>query len=112
MVQLAIKDSLQSENEQLVEVVAYCIMQTHFHLILKQVTEDGIAKFMGRILNGYSRYFNSLHSRVGPLWTGRFKNVLIRNDEHLLHLTRYIHLNPVSAGLVTKPEDWDYSSYK
>jgi putative transposase len=67
---------------------------------------------MARVLNGYSRYFNTKHKRIGPLWSGRFKSVLITNDEQLLHLTRYIHLNPTSAGLVKKPGDWPHSSYK
>jgi putative transposase len=66
---------------------------------------------MALTLNGYSRFFNEKHRRIGPLWQGRFKSVLVTSNEQLLHLTRYIHLNPVSAGLVEKPECWDFSSY-
>jgi len=66
---------------------------------------------MGNVLNSYSRYFNTKHKRGSPLWKGKFKNVLVETDEQLLHLTRYIHLNPTSAGLVKKPEEWPYSSY-
>jgi len=66
---------------------------------------------MAKVLNGYSRYFNIKYQRIGPLWESRFKSVLVAADEQLLHLTRYIHLNPTSAGLVKNPEDWEYSSY-
>jgi len=86
-------------------------MPTHFHLILKQLKKGGISTFIGNVLNSYSRYFNTKHKRGGPLWEGKFKNVSVETDEQLLHLTRYIHLNPTSAGLVKKPEEWPYSSY-
>lgn len=104
-------NNLKIESDLLIEVVAYCLMPTHIHLLLKQVANNGISKYMARILNGYSRYFNTKHNRVGPLWSGRFKNVLVSTNEQLLSLTRYIHLNPTSAGLLNKPEDWVYSSY-
>lgn len=86
-------------------------MPTHIHLVLKQTQPAGISIFMGNILNGYTRYFNTKHHRKGPLWESKFQNVLVENDEQLLHLTRYIHLNPTSAGIVEKPQDWKFSSY-
>lgn len=107
-----ITDSLNLENELLVEIVAFCLMPTHIHLILKQVADNGISNYMSKILNGYSRFFNVKHKRTGPLWSGRFKSVLVYADEQLIHLTRYIHLNPTSAGMIRKPEEWDYSSYR
>lgn len=110
--QKAIVKGLKETSDLLVEIIAYCLMPTHFHLILKQNINGGIALYMKKVLDGYSKYFNVKHGRMGPLWESRFKNVLIRTDEQLLHLTRYIHLNPVSAGLVAKPEDWIFSSYK
>ena len=97
---------------KLVEIIAYCIMPTHIHLILEQLTEKGISKFVTLILQSYTRYFNKKHNRKGPLWEGRFKNVLIENEDQFLHLTRYIHLNPVTAYLVENPLDWQYSSCK
>lgn len=111
MIQNQIISGLQKDNDVLVEVVAYCLMPTHIHFLLKQVSDQGISKFMSNILNCYSRYFNIKHKRTGPLWSGRFKSVLVDSDEQLLHLTRYIHLNPTSAKLVVKPEDWMSSSY-
>ena len=98
-------------GEALVRIISYCIMPTHIHLFLEQKAKDGISEFMRLVLNSYARYFNSKIEREGPLWSSRFKYVLVENDEQSLHLTRYIHLNPTSAGLVEKPLDWTYSSY-
>ncbi|MEA3328723.1 MAG: transposase [Candidatus Omnitrophota bacterium] len=100
------------KKESLTEIIAYCIMPTHFHLILKQLKEKGISSVMNNILNSYTRYFNIKTKRKGPLWESRFQRVLVETDEQLLHLTRYIHLNPVTAYLVNKPQDWKFSSYK
>ena len=100
-----------STKDTLVDFIAFCIMPTHIHLILCQLKENGISLFMQNLLNSYSRYFNVKYERKGPLWQGRFKGILIETDEQLLHLTRYIHLNPTSDGLVDYPEDWSYSSY-
>lgn len=111
LIQKNILNSIISTNNVLIEIVAYCLMPTHFHLILKQIVDDGISKYIARMLNSYSRYFNSKLQRTGPLWAGKFKNVLVSNDEQLLHLTRYIHLNPVSINLVDKCESWPNSSY-
>ncbi|MCK4905287.1 transposase [bacterium] len=100
------------ERDKLIEIITYCLMPTHIHLILKQLKKNGISIFMGNILNSYTRYFNTKHKRKGPLWEGKFKNILVETDEQLLHLTRYIHLNPATAYLVNKPEEWLWSSYK
>ena len=101
---------LSQENRKLVEIIAYCLMPTHLHLIVKQLADKGISTFMGNILNSYARYFNTTHKRLGPLWAGRFKAVLIETNEQMLHLTRYLHLNPTTAGLVKNPAIWPYSS--
>ncbi|MBN2484225.1 MAG: transposase [Candidatus Omnitrophica bacterium] len=105
---------IESTNpeEKIVNIIAYCIMPTHLHFILKQLKEHGISAFMGKILNSYSKYFNTKYKRKGPLWEGRFKRVLVESDEQLLHLTRYVHLNPVTAGFINNPEDWSASSYR
>ncbi|MFH1519965.1 MAG: transposase [Candidatus Omnitrophota bacterium] len=98
-------------TEKIVDILAYCIMPTHIHLILKQLKEKGISVFMKNVLNSYTRYFNTKHKRKGPLWEGRFRRAWVGTDEYLLHLTRYIHLNPVTAYLANKPEKWKWSSY-
>ena len=102
---------LEEKNTKQAQIIAYCIMPTHFHLILKQLRNDGIVKFMGNVLNSYARYYNAKIDRKGPLWVGPFKNVRVETDEQLLHLTRYIHLNPVTAAIVDSPEQWEASSY-
>lgn len=109
--QKAIISSLKNDSPVLIEIVAYCLMPTHIHLLLKQIVDNGISKYMAKILNSYTRYFNIKHRRIGPLWAGRFKSVLVSDDEQLLHLTRYIHLNPTSAGVAESPKDWRFSSY-
>jgi putative transposase len=100
------------EKDKLVDIIAYCIMPTHIHLILKQLKDGGISIFMSQISNSYARYFNIKHKRKGPLWEREFKNVLVTTDEQLLHLTRYIHLNPTTAFLAKEPKDWEFSSFK
>jgi len=99
-------------GQKLVDVVAYCIMPTHFHLAVQELKDKGIVTFMRNVLNSYTRYFNIKHNRKGPLWEGRFKKTTVESDEQLLHLTRYIHLNAVTAYLVDSPEDWYFSSYR
>jgi putative transposase len=99
-----------STHQCIVDIIAYCVMPTHIHLILKQLTNDGISVYLKNILNSYTRYFNTKHKRKGPLWEGRFKSVLVSDDEYLLHLSRYVHLNPTTSHLVDRPEDWKYSS--
>lgn len=103
---------LKKGNDLLAEIVAYCVMPTHIHLVLKQIKNNGISKYMAKVLNSYSKYFNIKHKRCGPLWAGRFKSVLVEGDDQLLHLTRYIHLNPSSADLVKNPLEWPYSSFE
>ncbi len=105
-------EKVLQNKEKLVEIIAYCIMPTHIHLVLKQLKDNGISLYMGNILNSYSKYFNAKTKRKGPLWEGRFKSIEVETDDVLYHLTRYIHLNPVTAYLVEKPEDWKFSSYK
>lgn len=104
-------NSISKDKSRLVEIIAYCLMPTHIHLILKQISDKGVSTYLSNVLNGYTRYFNIKHKRKGPLWESEFKNVLVTDDEQLLHLTRYLHLNPVTAHLIEKPEKWVFSSY-
>lgn len=100
------------EKHHIIQIITYCLMPTHLHLILKQLVNNGISIYMSKVLNGYTRFFNTKYRRKGPLWESEFKNVLIYNDVQLLHLTRYLHLNPVTAYLVENPKNWIYSSYQ
>lgn len=97
--------SILKEGE--VTLLCFCLLANHFHLILKQRNNDGITKFMRRISNAYVRYFNKKYHRVGGLFQGKFKSVLIDNESYLLHLSRYIHQNPEVRPL----DCYVYSSY-
>lgn len=94
------------KRSKLAEILSYCLMPNHFHLLLKQKLENGIPKFLSDFSNSYTRYFNTRHKRIGPLFQGIFKAVRIETDEQLIHVSRYIHLNPV-ASLVIKEEGLD-----
>ncbi len=102
---------LQSLNND-VELLAYCLMPNHFHLLIKQLSIDGMTKLMRRLITTYSMYFNRRYKRVGHLFQGTFKAALIQEDSYLLHLSRYIHINPKELsdkGL--NPVNYLYSSY-
>lgn len=103
-----------------ISLIAYCLMPNHFHLMVKQSVKEGIIEFMRALSNSYVRYFNEKYKRVGPLFQGRYKAVLVETEPYLLHLTRYIHLNPLDLGevrpdsrsdLSRKLDEYSYSSY-
>lgn len=79
----------------LVDVICWCLMPNHFHLILRQRVENGIRKFIHKVETGHAMYFNKKYNRSGVFYEGRFKAILIEEDEYLAHLSRYIHLNPL-----------------
>jgi putative transposase len=93
-----------------VELLAYCLMPNHFHLLVRQVTKDGMTKLIRRIATIYAMYFNERNHRVGTLFQGKYKAVLLDSREQLLHLSRYIHLNPAELT-GSDPFNYDYSSY-
>lgn len=96
---------------QSITVIAFCLMPNHFHLLL-QLEEDVLSRVMQRLSMSFSLAMNLRRRRSGPLFTGRFRSIAVRSDEQLAHVTAYIHLNPVAAGLAISPEGWPYSSYK
>lgn len=98
-------------NEKLVEILCFCLMPNHFHFLIKQLKDKGISIFLSQLTNSYTKYFNIKYGRVGALLQGTFKSVRIESDEQLIHLSRYIHLNPVVSGLVKLPEQYIWSSY-
>ena len=98
-------------NNRLVSIVNYCLMPNHFHFTLRQESEKGISRFIQRLTNSFSHYYGIKNQIQGHIFQDKFKAVHIEKDEQLLHLSRYIHLNPVTANLVKKPEDYEFSSY-
>lgn len=86
-------------------------MPNHFHLLVKQTRDSGIHEFMTKLLNSYTKYYNTKHDRVGHLFQGQFKAVNIKNEYQLLQVSRYIHLNPYVSDLTREYEAYPYSSY-
>ena len=96
---------------ELCTVIAYCLMPNHFHLLL-QPRGDQLSRYFQMLAISYTKAINAHHNRVGALFQGAFQAKNVDRDEYLLHLSRYIHLNPVHAGLVERPDDWEFSSYR
>lgn len=82
-------------RELLVEILAFCLMPNHFHLLLRQKIDNGIPKFMLKLGTGYTNYFNKKYERGGVLFQGSYKHVQITEQNHFVHLPYYIHLNPL-----------------
>lgn len=99
-------------SKKIVDIIAFCLMPNHFHLLLKQLTDNGITEFVSKVSNSYTKYYNTKYNRIGPLLQGEFKAVLVENDEQLVHLSRYIHLNPRVSLLVKDLDSYEWSSYK
>ena len=93
-------------------ILAYCLMPNHFHLLVNVIRKDFVMSGIRPFLIAYTGAINNEQQRVGPLFQGHYQSNLIDDDSYLLECIKYIHLNPVKAGLVSKPQDWEYSSYR
>jgi putative transposase len=89
-------------RKKVVEILAYCLMPNHYHLMLRQITDGGITLFMRKLGTGYTMYFNTLNNRSGALFQGKFKSVGVERDTQLRYLPHYIHANPLE-GLGGEP---------
>ena len=89
----------------------YCLMDNHYHLMI-ETPEGNLSQIMRHINGAYTSYFNAKHSRVGHLFQGRYRSVLVDADAYCLTLSRYIHLNPVKEGLSLSPSGYEWSSYR
>ena len=90
---------------------AYCMMTNHIHLLL-ETSEGEIGRFMKCLSERYAMYFNHKYQYRGHLFESRYKSCLVKEDSYFLQTSRYIHLNPVKARIVVKPEDYRWSSYQ
>lgn len=99
-------------NSKIVEIICYCLMPNHFHFLIKQLKDGGITEFISKLSNSYTKYYNTKHSRIGPLLQGEFKAVLVEGEEQFIHLSRYIHLNPIASLLVKDLKNFRWSSYE
>jgi putative transposase len=106
------KNIIYPGDNSLCKILTYCVMPDHYHFLLKILKNNSFSKFISNVENSFTRYFNIKFNRKGPLWQNPFKSVEIRSNEQLLHVSRYIHLNPTTNRLVDCPEDWIFSSYK
>lgn len=105
-----------------VELLAYCLMPNHIHLLVRQTEKEGITKFMRRVMTNYVMYYNRRNQRRGQLFENVYRAVMVENADSLGPLTKHIHLNPVSRTIrrfgpvetVTgsRPEDYTHSSYR
>jgi len=88
------------EAERQVDILSFCLMPNHFHLLLKEKEKNGISKFLSDFQNSYTRYYNIFHHGKGYLFQGQFKAKRIETDEQLIHVSRYIHLNPYTSYIL------------
>jgi putative transposase len=107
-------DSLELAKEKYpCKIYSFILMSNHIHLLLEPVGEGpNLAYFMKHISQRHGQYINKYYSRTGTLWEGRYKSSAVSTDRYLLACSRYIEMNCVRAGIVKKPEEYDYSSYK
>lgn len=98
------------KKEMLFKVFLYVLMDNHYHMTI-EASGNHISEIMHSINSTYAIRFNKKYKRKGHLFQGRFKGILVDRDTYLLELSRYIHLNPVKAGVVNNPEDYKWSSY-
>src|SRR3989344_5467748 len=105
-----IKLKKKEDQKEIVKILAYCLMPNHFHLLIQQLEENGITQFMRKLSDSYTRFYNTKHDRVGPLFQGTFKAKLVESDEYLLQLSKYIHRNPFPLKM-WKGKVYPYSSY-
>ena len=105
---------LYNSGEKLVQILAFSWMPNHYHLLLKQLEDSGISNFIRNLQNSYAKYLNTKYQRSGSLFQEMFKATRIQTDEQLIHVVRYIHLNPVTDYLlkgVSELETYPWTSF-
>jgi len=95
---------VEKEGEKLLEIACFCLMPNHFHLLVKQKQDKGIADFIRKFQDSYAKFFNIKYKRSGPLFESRFNALLVETDDQILHLSRYIHLNPYTSFIIKEKE--------
>ncbi|MEK7461888.1 MAG: transposase [Patescibacteria group bacterium] len=112
---LHIKDKLKSEilEKRIVELVIFCLAPNHFHIIVRELVDNGISKYMHRVLTAYTKYFNTRHEKSGHLFQGSYKSVHIGEDRQLMHTSAYIHKHPCEIyGWSGREHLYPWSSYQ
>lgn len=106
--------NLKEIDSKQIDILSYCLMPNHVHFLLKQTGNKGITKFISNFQNSYAKYFNIKNKRTGAVFQAMFKAVRIETDEQLLHVMRYIHLNPITSYVlrnITELENYPWCSY-
>jgi REP element-mobilizing transposase RayT len=100
----------EQENKPLIDIIAYCLNPNHFHLLAREISENGISKFMHKVAGGYTRYFNERYNRAGCLFQGKYKAKEITSTYDLMKVSVYVNCNSEIHG-IAKAENWPWSSY-
>lgn len=95
-----------------ISIIAYCLMPTHFHLLLRQDGEHSVSVFLKCVTHEFAVFYNQHEQKSGAVFQGRFRCKYVANDPYLYTATSYIHLNPVAAGLCSHPSAWQYCNYE
>ncbi len=103
---------LNTKRKKCYRIFHYCLMNTHFHLILSPNKLEEFSSGLKEIKQKYAEWFQNKYSHKGPIWWGRFGSQLIENEKYLYACGLYVEMNPVKAGMVSSPEGWKYSSSK
>ncbi|MFA5744847.1 MAG: transposase [Candidatus Paceibacterota bacterium] len=108
-----VEEVSQIIHDRYVELIAFCLMPNHFHLILRETQENGIAKYMQRVLNGYTKYYNTKYEVSGHLFQGPYRAIHVENNDQLLYLSTYIHRNIRELSQwKNKEQKYEWSSYQ
>ncbi|KZL88578.1 transposase [Clostridium magnum] len=105
-----IKEAVEYYIYDKYEIISYCLMDNHVHILIK-TGERHLGQFIGKINSKYAKYYNKKYNYIGHLFQDRYFSELIESDAQMLETSKYIHLNPVRAKMVEKPEDYEWSSY-
>lgn len=107
-------DDLKANGHKQIQLFAFCLMPNHVHFLMKEAQKNGISRFMSNFQNSYAKYLNIKTDRTGSLFQSMFKAVRIESDEQLIHICRYIHLNPLTSYVIKDINDlekYNWSSY-
>jgi REP element-mobilizing transposase RayT len=94
-----------------IDILAFCLMPNHYHFMFRELLQGDVSRFIQRLFNSYTQAYNKQQNRYGTLFQGRMKKKYVESRGYALELVRYIHRNPVRAGLVRDPLDWAFSSH-